>query len=155
VDTDANPFAYHPMMSVTDVSKDKLTFIEDIWIPCSDTIRRKTFHAVLDTAMECNAINERVVRETGFKILEYESPRLVGADGKRFRATGQVQITFYFRRQQVMRTWPVKFLVMPKDAPLIWLWESALYRKKSYLSQILRRFRYSLKDFPKVGPIFS
>jgi len=92
-------------------------FVEDIIVPSCGGTHDLFMRALLDTGMKVNAMSQSKWRQTGFKREEYLGRRLVTANGKTFYPRGQVRIQFYFKRRKTAKTWEVKFLIVPDEAP--------------------------------------
>ena len=72
---------------------------------------------LLDTGMRPNVINVEKAERTGLHIRKYSGRRLIAANGAKFEPVGWIKTDFYFLRRQTAKTYPVKFLVVPKEAP--------------------------------------
>ncbi|SLM38569.1 hypothetical protein LPUS_08828 [Lasallia pustulata] len=83
----------------------------------SATKEELNMRCLLDTGMRPNVINVEKAERTGLHIRKYSGRRLIAANGAKFEPVGWIKTDFYFLRRQTAKTYPVKFLVVPKEAP--------------------------------------
>lgn len=72
---------------------------------------------LLDTGMRPNVINIEKALRTGLRIEEYSGRCLITANGSKFKPVGCIKTDFYFKRRQTAKSYTVKFLVVPREAP--------------------------------------
>ncbi|MCJ1303346.1 hypothetical protein MMC08_006155 [Hypocenomyce scalaris] len=94
----------------------KAPFTETITV-FSATREELIMRCLLDTGMRPNVINVEKAERTGLKIERYSGRRLITANGASFKPVGWIKTEFYFERRQTAKTYPVKFLVVPAEAP--------------------------------------
>jgi hypothetical protein len=110
-------------------------FVESIYVPSCAGTRNIFMRALLDTGMKMNAMSASRWKQTGFDREEYLGRRLVTANGNTFRPLGQVRIQFYFKRRQTAKTWELRFLIVPDEAPF----DVALGRKFIQQARLLEK----------------
>lgn len=94
----------------------KEPFAETITV-FSATKEELNMRCLLDTGMRPNVINVEKAERTGLRITRYTGRRLITANGLKFEPVGWIKTEFYFQRRQTAKTYPVKFLVVPREAP--------------------------------------
>ncbi|KAA6411901.1 MAG: hypothetical protein FRX48_04051 [Lasallia pustulata] len=119
-DSDSDGSTYHDS-SATETSRSVPArrtepFTETI-IVFSATKEELKMRCLLDTGMRPNVINVEKAERTGLHIRKYSGRRLIAANGAKFEPVGWIKTDFYFLRRQTAKTYPVKFLVVPKEAP--------------------------------------
>ncbi|KAI9876619.1 MAG: hypothetical protein M1830_006083 [Pleopsidium flavum] len=89
--------------------------VEDIEVYESDRVLK--MKALLDTGMEPNMICRTMVEASQLVIEDYSGPEVQTADGRRFKPEGQVAIHFYFPNGGRAKSYRIKLLIAPEDAP--------------------------------------
>jgi hypothetical protein len=111
------------------------SFVENICVPSCTGTQDIFMRALLDTGMKVNAMSESKWKQTGFRREEYSGHKLVTANGATFYPSGQVRIQFYFKRRLTAKTWELRFLIVPDDAPF----DVALGRKFIQHAKLLEK----------------